>query len=175
MGRGSGPSARVRRALQPVYPDARGCADGVSRRGGRTDRREIADSIDTESIADANVRSDEEGVTISFENIQFAPDSAELLPGEIQKVEWLAEILSRYPDRDILITGHTALAGTEAGRQTLSEERAETVGRLLIEMGARTRERIVYRGMGAREPIADNDTETGRRRNRRVEITILEN
>jgi len=137
--------------------------------------REIADSIDEESITDATVRSDDEGVTIAFENIQFQPDSAELLPGEMVKVEWLARILARYPDRDILITGHTALAGTEAGRQRLSEERAETVGRLLIERGARSRDRIVYRGMGAREPIADNDTEAGMRRNRRVEITILEN
>lgn len=137
--------------------------------------REIADSIDQESIADATVRSDDEGVTIAFENIQFQPDSAELLPGEMVKVEWLARILARYPDRDVLVTGHTALAGTEEGRLRLSEERAQTVGHLLIELGARTRDRIVYRGMGAREPIADNDTEEGMRRNRRVEVTILEN
>lgn len=157
----------------------RGAADGRIVDAPPLDRdrleREIADSIDEESIENATVRSDEDGVTIAFENIQFLPDSAELVPGEIAKVEWLAQILARYPDRDILITGHTALAGTEAGRQALSERRAETVGRLLIEMGTRTRDRIVYRGMGAREPVADNGTEAGRRRNRRVEITILEN
>lgn len=157
----------------------RGTADGRIVGAPPLDRerleREISDSIRDDSIADATVRSDDDGVTIAFENIQFLPDSAELVPGEMTKVRWLAGILARYPDRDVLITGHTALAGTEGGRQRLSEERAETVGRLLIELGARTRDRVVYRGMGAREPIADNDSEAGRRRNRRVEITILEN
>ncbi len=157
----------------------RGRADGRVVGAPPLDReslqREIEDSIDEEGIPDATVRSDDDGVTIAFENIRFQPDSTELVPGEMAKVEWLARILTRYPERDILITGHTALAGTEGGRQLLSEQRAETVGRLLIELGARTRERIVYRGMGAREPIDDNATEAGRRRNRRVEITILEN
>jgi outer membrane protein OmpA-like peptidoglycan-associated protein len=138
-------------------------------------RRDIKDAIAADAIADTTVRSDEEGVTVSLENIQFAPDSARLLDSEREKLAWLASILRRYPDRDILISGHTALAGTEAGRQRLSEERAAAVGEYLIELGARARENILYRGYGAREPIAPNDTEAGRRRNRRVEITILEN
>ncbi|MFW6228787.1 MAG: OmpA family protein [Alkalispirochaeta sp.] len=138
-------------------------------------RRDIEDAIAADENADTTVRSDEEGVTVSLENIQFAPDSARLLESEREKLAWLASILERYPDRDILVSGHTALAGTEAGRQRLSEERAAAVGEYLIELGARARENILYRGYGAREPIASNDTEAGRRRNRRVEITILEN
>lgn len=136
---------------------------------------DIATSIEDEGIVDATVRETEDGVTIAFENIRFAPDSAELLPGELPKLDWLARILERYPDRDVLITGHTALAGTAEGRQVLSEERAATVGSWLIESGVRTRDTLMFRGLGAREPVAPNDTEAGRARNRRVEITILEN
>ncbi|MDA3951005.1 MAG: OmpA family protein [Spirochaeta sp.] len=138
-------------------------------------RDEIQGAIDSDGIDDTTVRSDEEGVTVSLENIRFAPDSAVLLDSEREKVRWLAEILGRYPDRDILVSGHTALAGTPQGRQMLSEERAAAVGEYLINLGARDRENIMYQGFGARRPVADNDTEAGRRRNRRVEITILEN
>lgn len=138
-------------------------------------RRELEDAMAAEQIADTSVREDEEGITIAFEDIQFAPDSAVLLDSELHKIEVLSRVLARYPDRDLLITGHTALAGTAAGRQQLSEERARAVGQALIDMGVRTRESLVYRGFGARQPLADNSTSEGRRRNRRVEITILEN
>ncbi len=138
-------------------------------------RDEIQGSIEALSLADTTVRSDEQGVTIALEDIRFEPDSARLLSSEQVKLEWVAEILRRYPDRDVLITGHTALAGTEEGRQRLSEERAATVGDYLIQTGVRSQEQLLYRGVGAREPVATNNTEAGRRRNRRVEITILEN
>jgi outer membrane protein OmpA-like peptidoglycan-associated protein len=94
---------------------------------------------------------------------------------EREKLRRIATILKKYPERDILITGHTALAGTQAGRQQLSEERAAAVGNFLIEEGVRNRERLLFRGMGARDPVADNSTEEGMRKNRRVEITIMEN
>lgn len=119
----------------------------------------------------------ERGVTIQLpENfIRFPADSSELLPSERQKLNQIAEILRRYPDRDLLIEGHTALAGTEEGRQRLSEERARSVGSYLIQQGVRTPDRLTFRGWGANRPVAPNDTEANRARNRRVEITILEN
>ena len=157
----------------------RGVADGRVVYATPLDRerlqRDIEDAIRADDMRDMSVRSDEEGVTVSLENIQFAPDSAELLESEKEKLRWLAQILERYPERDVLVSGHTALAGTASGRQRLSEERADAVGRFLIELGVRTRENVMFRGYGARSPIADNETEAGRRRNRRVEITILEN
>jgi outer membrane protein OmpA-like peptidoglycan-associated protein len=117
----------------------------------------------------------EEGIAISLENVQFQPESAELTAPERLKLAKIAELLRRYPDRDILVEGHTALAGTEAGRAQLSRDRAAAVADSLIAGGARTPERVVVRGSGAEQPLGDNNTEEGRRRNRRVEITILEN
>jgi outer membrane protein OmpA-like peptidoglycan-associated protein len=136
---------------------------------------EIAGDLGRLGIPDASVRVDEEGITISLEDIRFQADSAVLLPGEESKLEKIAGILRRYPGRDILVGGHTALAGTEAGRQTLSARRAAAVADYLIDREVRSAERVVVRGYGADRPVADNRTEEGRARNRRVEITILEN
>ncbi|MFW5826640.1 MAG: OmpA family protein [Alkalispirochaeta sp.] len=156
-----------------------GTADGRVEGAPELDRdsvqEDIEDLIDRDAIRDMSVRTDEEGVTISLDDIRFAPDSAELLESEIEKLEWVAEVLADYPDRDIMVSGHTAFAGTEAARQELSEERARTVGEWLIEYGVRDRSELMYRGFGARRPVDSNETEAGRRRNRRVEITILEN
>lgn len=136
---------------------------------------EIQREIEESELADTEVRVSELGVTVSLQNIQFLPDSAVLRTSEKKKLDTIATILKRYPDRDVLIVGHTALAGTAAGRQLLSEERAASVGDYLLETGVRRADQIVTRGVGANEPIATNDTEVGRRKNRRVEITILEN
>jgi outer membrane protein OmpA-like peptidoglycan-associated protein len=109
--------------------------------------------------------------------VSFPPNSDELMPREQEKLRRIAQILGKYPDRDILITGHTARARgyTEQDYQTLSEKRAGAVGDLLLSLGARRSEQMTMRGMGALAPIADNATEEGMRKNRRVEITILEN
>ncbi len=136
---------------------------------------EIADDIERLGIADASVRATDEGVAISLEDIKFRADSAELVADERAKLERIAEILARYPDRDIQVNGHTALAGTEEGRKKLSEERAAAVAAFLVARGVRTSERVVVRGFGATMSVADNGSEEGRRRNRRVEIILLEN
>ena len=98
-----------------------------------------------------------------------------MLPEEKEKLDKIGQILLRHRDRDILVGGHTALAGTEASRAQLSVERASVVADYLIERNVRSPDRVVVRGYGAEQPIADNRTEAGMRRNRRVEITILEN
>jgi outer membrane protein OmpA-like peptidoglycan-associated protein len=137
--------------------------------------RDINHDIAALGIADASARVVDGGIAISLENLQFAPESAELTPPELLKLAKIAEILRRYPDRDILVGGHTALAGTELGRQRLSQDRAAAAADYLIAEKVRQPERVVVRGYGAEQPLGDNATEEGRRRNRRVEIIILEN
>jgi outer membrane protein OmpA-like peptidoglycan-associated protein len=142
------------------------------------DRKKIVQEMNNElsrlGIKDANARETEEGITITLENIQFEADSARLLPSEKEKIGRIAALLERYPDKELLITGHTALAGTAGARQKLSEERADAVARFLVEMGVRSEYNVYTRGFGADKPVAPNDTEANRSRNRRVEITILE-
>lgn len=141
------------------------------------DRQALAADVAkaVEGLENVSVRPTEEGVTISIDNIQFQADSSRLMPSELAKIARIAEVLKRYPGRDILVAGHTALAGTAEGRQKLSEERAEAVAAALIAAGARQAGRVQVVGYGAERPIADNSTEAGMAKNRRVEITILEN
>lgn len=136
--------------------------------------KEMNDEISRLGIKDVSASSNAEGVTISLENIQFEADSPILLPIEKEKIIKVAALLERYPDKELLISGHTALAGTAESRQKLSEERAEAVARFLVEMGVRNDYNVYTRGFGAEKPIAPNDTEANKSRNRRVEITILE-
>jgi outer membrane protein OmpA-like peptidoglycan-associated protein len=136
---------------------------------------EITEELQRLDIAGVTVRAVDEGVTISLDNIQFQADTAVMLPGEHEKLDKIVEILKRYQNRDILVGGHTALAGTAQGRQRLSLERATVVANYLIAQNVRRADRVVVRGYGADRPIADNRTEEGMRRNRRVEITLLEN
>lgn len=157
----------------------RGTAQAEIVESERMDKNSIAEEISRDiealGIEDASVRIVDEGITIALENIQFQPDSAVLMPSEQVKLDKIAEILNRYPDRDILVGGHTALAGSAEGRLILSQERAAAAADYLIEHDVRTPDRMVVQGYGAERPIADNSTEEGMRRNRRVEITILEN
>jgi outer membrane protein OmpA-like peptidoglycan-associated protein len=106
-----------------------------------------------------------------YYRIQFMPDSAELPEAEKVKLRELAAVLSRFTDVDLLVTGYTALAGNEAGRERISTERARVVANFLRSSGLRS-ESITVRGHGARKPLGDNATEEGRAINRRVEITV---
>jgi outer membrane protein OmpA-like peptidoglycan-associated protein len=141
------------------------------------DRAAIKSELE-KAVADmpnVSVASTDVGVTISIEDIQFEANSARLKSEEAAKIERIAELLKKYPDRDILVSGHAAGAGYAAGRKQLSEDRAKTVAERLIALGARAPDRVRAVGFGDEKPIADNATEAGRARNRRVEITILEN
>ena len=134
---------------------------------------DVQNQIKDLGIDNTQVTATEKGITISIENIQFKADSADLQDSEKRKLEKIAKILELYPDNDLLVTGHTALAGNAKSRQELSEERAQAVANYLIELGVKDAYHIFSKGFGAEQPIAENRTEAGRARNRRVEITIL--
>ncbi len=157
----------------------RGTSRGRLIRSAPLDREkvagELADAIKKNGIDDVSIRKEGSGITLVLENVMFRPNSDELTEGERVKLGRIAGILKNYPERDLLITGHTARVGDEASSQTLSERRSRAVADFLISREAADRSRVVTRGMGSREPVADNETEAGRKRNRRVEITIMEN
>jgi outer membrane protein OmpA-like peptidoglycan-associated protein len=139
--------------------------------------QDIQNQINAQKIPDIKVQPTDQGVTITLENVNFPPDSDTLMPAEQEKLRRIGEVLKKYPERDIAITGHTARAPgyTDDDYQKLSDRRAQAAANFLLSIGARRAEQITARGMGARVPAGDNSTEEGRRMNRRVEITILEN
>lgn len=161
-----------------VY-EFRGIAEATVTESVLLDRKkavkDMNDEISRLGIKDVNASETDEGITLSIENIQFEADSARLLPSEKEKITKLAALLERYSTKELLISGHTALAGTQSARQKLSEERADAVALFLIQMGVRNEYNVYTRGFGAEKPIAPNTSEANKARNRRVEITILEN
>jgi len=138
-------------------------------------KKEIESDLDSSGIKNVRVESVDEGVKIVIEEIRFLPDSYVLADSEIEKIKKIGEILKSMNGRDIIVTGHTALAGTEEGRNKLSVERARAVAQYLLKSGAKDEKEIIIQGKGATEPAADNSSAAGMRKNRRVEIIILEN
>lgn len=137
--------------------------------------RNIEERLRKERLENAVVNIDDNGVTITLGSINFGADSSELNYTEKKKLDIVVDILKNYPERDLLITGHTALAGTVEGRLELSKQRAAMVARYFIEEGVKRREQLIITGKGASEPVSDNSTTEGMSLNRRVEITIVEN
>ena len=136
---------------------------------------EITEEIKRLEIPDVTVHIVDEGISLRLDNIQFLPDSTDMLPGEAEKLNKILEILQQYSDRDIMVGGHAARAGTKEGQMKLSTQRAALIADYIIKNNVRRPERIVVHGYGAERPIANNITEEGRRLNRRVEIILLEN
>jgi OmpA-OmpF porin, OOP family len=115
----------------------------------------------------------DEGPGLRIKDLRFEPDKAVLLPGEETRLDRIGEILQKNGDGAVLILGHTASIGYPEGEMNLSVERAKKVAEILIANGVDA-EKILYEGRGSTEPIADNDTEAGRARNRRVEIILID-
>ena len=113
------------------------------------------------------------GIRLTMQNLNFKPDSAELLPGENERLDQIAQVLKEVPNQMFLVEGHTASVGYEKGEMKLSVERADSVATALIQRGI-PREKFICKGSGGTKPIADNSTPEGKAKNRRVEITILE-
>jgi outer membrane protein OmpA-like peptidoglycan-associated protein len=116
-------------------------------------------------------RTTDRGLVLTLGNVLFATGRAELKAGSIDSLNNLVAFLNQYPDRNIMIEGHTDSVGTAASNLALSERRAGSVQSYLLQQGVGS-QRITFSGMGESQPIADNDTDTGRQQNRRVEIII---
>lgn len=106
------------------------------------------------------------------EGVTFDVGSYTLKPDFRATLDKVAESLKQYPNSLIDVYGHTDSTGSEAYNQTLSENRARTVANYLTTQGVAPA-RIRSQGFGETMPVADNTTEEGRRKNRRVEIKIV--
>ena len=106
------------------------------------------------------------------DGVTFDTSSYMLQPHFRPTLDKIAESLNQFPDSLIDVYGHTDSTGTPAYNQTLSENRARTVGDYLGTRGVSSA-RIRTQGFAATLPVASNDTPEGKARNRRVEIKIM--
>jgi len=111
------------------------------------------------------------GQSFAFDAVTFETDSARLASASNDQLAQLAAVLKAYPTVVIAVEGHTDNTGDPAANKKLSEDRAAAVKDALVGMGVPA-ERVTSTGWGAEKPIASNDTEEGKLKNRRVEISI---
>ncbi|MCB0353470.1 MAG: OmpA family protein [Bdellovibrionales bacterium] len=121
----------------------------------------------------ADVRVTDRGVVVNLPDVLFEFDQSRLTPGARDRVADIAQVVRDIQDRRISVEGHTDSVGSISYNQDLSERRARVVAASLVEEGI-SRRRIFTRGFGEGRPIATNQTDSGRARNRRVEV-IVEN
>ena len=116
-----------------------------------------------------------EGIIITFDSgLLFDLDSYQLQQATKSNLDQLAKTLNKYDDTDILIEGHTDSSGEDSYNQTLSEKRASAVEHYLQSQQVKG-SRIKTEGYGEEQPLTSNETEAGRRSNRRVEVAIYAN
>ncbi len=143
----------------------------VSACGGssaRTKKQSLAEQLagDNRTITEGA-----RGLIVSLPDILFDFDKATLRPEVESTLEQVAAVLIQYPTLQIQVEGHTDTVGPEAYNLDLSERRATAVSEFLIGQGI-ARNQISHEGFGETRPVADNETEDGRQRNRRVDLVI---
>ena len=124
--------------------------------------------ISPEAFTNVNI-----GDKFNLNRIFFEFNSSDLLTASYTELERLSEILNNTPGLRIEIRGHTDNIGSTSYNKSLSVKRAASVYNYLLDKGI-DKSRMKYRGFGNKVPVANNDTNEGRRLNRRVEIIIVD-
>ncbi len=129
-----------------------------------------------EQLKDTGVEVERNGNSILLTmpgNITFDTGSSNMSSSFYSTLNSIVLSLKEYKNTQITVTGHTDNSGSFEKNQLLSEQRAKSVADYLVAQGIE-QHRIQSYGLGPRQPIADNDTDSGRQQNRRVEIKINE-
>lgn len=153
--------------------DARGCAKAKA--AADADADGVADDKDDCPNTPKGLKVDDKGCVVaqktSLAGVTFQPNSAKLTAEGRATLDTVAATLDRQEDLKVEIAGHTDSVGSEAYNTLLSQQRADAVRTYLAGKGI-AGDRMTAVGYGEGEPVASNDTDEGRRANRRVEFRI---
>jgi len=122
-------------------------------------------------LSELEAKQTERGLLITLGDVLFEFNKSELKPGAARNLQPLIEALADRPEQLVIIEGHTDSIGSHAYNMALSEDRADAVASYLEEHGIDSA-RITAKGLGPDFPVADNDTNSGRQQNRRVEVIL---
>lgn len=128
----------------------------------------------TRQLENLQLRETESGVVVTLGDVLFASGQATLVEGGRSSLEEVVDLLQTEPDKKIRVEGHTDSLGDADVNLLLSEQRAQAVLEALVSLGVAS-DRISSLGMGEDFPIASNEDEDGRARNRRVDVILLDN
>jgi outer membrane protein OmpA-like peptidoglycan-associated protein len=118
-----------------------------------------------------DTRDTQRGLVINMADVLFDTGKFELRPIAREKLARLAGIVLAHPGLNLDIEGHTDSTGSDELNQKLSDQRADSVRKHLIEQGL-SETSLIAVGFGKSMPVADNSTAAGRQQNRRVEIIV---
>jgi OmpA-OmpF porin, OOP family len=152
---------------------AEGAASSVSSSGAIGSSALQGQGAESLKKAGVDVVESDRNVVLRVRDLPFVADSDEIVAGEKWRLDAIAEALKKIPERSFLVEGHSASVGKPEGELELSERRAKRIVDELVGRGIAAA-RFIYRGLGSSKPLASNESEEGRARNRRVEITILD-
>lgn len=127
---------------------------------------------DSTYTIDIGLQPIEANASVVLKNIFFDVNRFELKPQSIAELNRVVTLLNDNPGVTVMISGHTDSTGNAQENTKLSENRAKAVVDYLVDHQIAAG-RLQYKGFGASEPVGDNNTEEGRAKNRRTELTIL--
>ncbi len=132
--------------------------------------------LDQEDAFDVAVRLNQQEKALikkAFENLEFENGKDIITQNSYESLDALAGLMQKKPNWRLKISGHTDNIGSVASNLKLSKNRAEAVKTYLVSKGI-DKARFKAEYFGSKKPIADNKTETGRQKNRRVELLLVE-
>lgn len=126
------------------------------------------------ALNSVSAKATRDGILVQLDaQLLFDSNKFEIKPAAAQSIKNTAEIIAMYPGCLVRIEGHTDNIGSEQDNQKLSENRARAVKEALVKANVPRNTRFEVIGYGETRPVADNGTEAGRAKNRRVEILIV--
>ncbi len=139
---------------------------------------QVGQAVSDKASAEADKKVEEE-FTRKLKNVQnekgpilFVKGKADVDPACDKTMQTIADLIASVPGYRVRVDGHTDNKGKKASNQKLSDQRAAAVVRYLAEKKSVDKNRLAAKGFGDTQPIADNKTEEGRAKNRRVDFTV---
>lgn len=154
-----------------VDQDGDGILDDVDQ---CVDKPETDNGFEDDDGCPDEVPKEVESFTGTIDGIVFLRGSSQIARSSERGLTKAADVLKKYPSIRLEISGHTSSEGDPDFNQKLSVDRAESVRSWLVDVGGVDSDRLVARGAGFSEPVADNATAEGRAKNRRIEFKILQ-
>ncbi len=130
----------------------------------------VRDTVSTQSTVVVPVVKADSLIILGAE-LLFETNKSTLRSEHFFTLNSIVEYLQLHPERSVRISGHTDNIGKEANNLTLSRQRADVVAEYIVNNGINIK-RVETAGLGSAKPIAENTTDQGRKKNRRVELLI---